>query len=55
VWVRLEDQSADGTSFRGTLLNEPESDFGVHEGEMLTVCFVEYEEGRFLVTETGSQ
>jgi hypothetical protein len=55
VWVRLEDQSADDTSFRGTLLNEPESDFGVHEGEMLTVRFAEYEEGRFLVAEDRSE
>ncbi|WP_214084078.1 hypothetical protein [Methanoculleus sp.] len=54
VWVRLEDLSDDGASFRGTLLNEPYSDFGVHEGEMLTVRFAEDEEGRFLVAETGS-
>lgn len=54
VWVRLEDQSGNGTSFRGTLLNEPHSDFGVHEGEMLTVHFAEDEGGRFLVAETGS-
>jgi len=54
VWVRLEEQSGDGTSFRGTLLNEPYSDFGVHEGEMLTVRFAKQEEGRFLVAETGS-
>ncbi|MBA7476660.1 hypothetical protein ES707_12053 [subsurface metagenome] len=55
VWVRLEDQSADGTSFRGTLLNEPDSDFGVHDGEMLTVRFAKQEDGRFLVVETGLQ
>jgi len=54
VWVRLEEQSGDGTSFRGTLLNEPYSDFGVHEGEMLTVRFAEDEDGRFLVAETRS-
>ncbi|WP_292518409.1 hypothetical protein [Methanoculleus sp.] len=53
VWVRLEEQSADGASFQGTLLNEPYSNFGVHEGEMVTVCFAEDEEGRFLVAETG--
>lgn len=54
VWVRLEGQSDDGASLRGTLLNEPYSDFGVHEGEMVTVRFAEGEEGRFLVAETGS-
>lgn len=54
VWVRLEDQSGDGTSFQGTLLNEPYSDFGVHEGETLMVSFAEDEEGRILVAETGS-
>ena len=53
VWARLEEQSGDGMSFRGTLLNEPYSDFGVHEGEMLTVRFAEDEEGRFLIAETG--
>ncbi|WP_067076909.1 hypothetical protein [Methanoculleus horonobensis] len=51
VWVRLEGQSDDGASLRGTLLNEPYSDFGVHEGEMVTVTFAEDEEGRFLVAE----
>ena len=51
VWVRLEGQSDDGASFRGTLLNEPYSEFGVHEGEMVTVTFAEDEEGRFLVAE----
>jgi len=55
VWVRLEEQSDDGTSFRGVLLNEPYSDFGVHEGETVTVRFAEDEEGRFLVAETGSR
>jgi hypothetical protein len=54
VWVRLEGQSDDGVSFRGTLLNEPYSDFGVHEGEMVTVRFAEGEEGRILVAKTGS-
>ena len=54
VWVRLEEQSDDGTSFQGILLNEPYSDFGVHEGDMVTVRFVEDEEGRFLVAEVGS-
>ena len=54
VWVRLEGQSDDSTSLRGTLLNEPDSDFGVHEGETLTVRFAEDEEGRFLVAEAGS-
>lgn len=52
VWVRLEEQSADATLFQGTLLNEPYADFGVHEGEILTVRFAEDEEGRFLVAET---
>lgn len=54
VWVRLEEQSGDGTSLRGTLLNEPYADFGVHEGETLTVRFADYDDGRFLVAETGS-
>ena len=54
VWVRLESQSDDGASFRGMLLNEPYSDFGVHEGETVTVRFAEDEEGRFLVAEAGS-
>ncbi|MDK2915589.1 MAG: hypothetical protein PWR25_146 [Euryarchaeota archaeon] len=54
VWVRLESQSDDGASFRGTLLNEPYSDFGVHEGEIVTVTFAEDEEGRFLVAEAGA-
>lgn len=51
VWVRLEGQSDDATSLRGTLLNEPYSDFGVHEGAMITVRLVEGEDGRFLVAE----
>ncbi|MDD4567727.1 MAG: hypothetical protein PHU37_07470 [Methanoculleus chikugoensis] len=55
VWVRLESQSDDGASFQGTLLNEPYSDFGVHEGEIVTVNFVEDEEGRLLVAEAGSR
>ncbi|KLK88494.1 hypothetical protein SZ63_05635 [Methanoculleus sediminis] len=55
VWVRLEGQSDDGASFRGTLLNEPYSDFGVHEGDMVTVSFAEDEEGRFLVAEVESR
>lgn len=53
VWVRLEGQSDDGASLQGTLLNEPYSDFGVHEGETVTVRFAEDEEGRFLVAEAG--
>jgi len=53
VWVRLEGQSGDGMSFRGTLLNEPYADSGVHEGEMLTVYFAEDEGGRLLVAEAG--
>ena len=53
VWVRLEELSADGKSFQGILLNEPDMDFGVHEGDMLTVRFAEHEEGRFLVAQTG--
>ncbi|MFA7562317.1 MAG: hypothetical protein WCY70_02650 [Methanoculleus sp.] len=51
VWIRLEGQSDDETSLRGTLLNEPYSDFGVHEGEILTVRFADGEDGRFLVAE----
>ncbi len=53
VWFRLENQSTDGRSFRGILLNEPDADFSVHEGDMLTVVFHEDEDGRFLVAETG--
>lgn len=52
VWVRLEKQSCDCTVFQGTLLNEPYSDFGVHEGDMLAVHFAEDEGERFLVAET---
>ena len=51
VWVRLEKQSDDGAILRGILLNEPYSDFGVHEGDMITVRLVDDEEGRFLVAE----
>jgi hypothetical protein len=51
VWVRLERQSDDGAILRGILLNEPYSDFGVHEGDMITVRLVDDEEGRFLVAE----
>ena len=51
VWVRLERQSDDGATLRGILLNEPYSDFGVHEGDTITVRFVEGEEGQFLVAE----
>lgn len=54
VWVRLESQSDDGSSFQGTLLNEPYSDFGVHGGERVTVCFAADEEGRLLVAEVGA-
>ncbi len=54
VWVRLEGIVEDGTAFRGQLLNEPDADFGVHEGDMLTVRFAEHEDGRFLVAERGS-
>lgn len=43
VWVRLSSQSEDGMSFQGTLLNEPYSDYGVHEGEVLTVRLEEQE------------
>lgn len=52
VWVRLNNQSADGTSFEGTLLNEPYSDFGLHEGDELMVRLDEDEGGRFLVAGT---
>lgn len=55
MWVRLESQPGDGASSRGTLLNEPYSDFGMHEGEMVAVCFAEDEEGQFLVAEAGSR
>ena len=51
VWVRLEKQSDDGATLRGILLNEPYSEFGVHEGDMITVRLVEDEEERFLVAE----
>jgi len=54
VWVRLEEQSADGGSFQGVLLNEPYSDFGIHEGETVTVRFAEDEGGRILVAEAGA-
>ena len=51
VWVRLEKQSDDGATLRGILLNEPYSEFGVHEGDMITVRLVEDEDERFLVAE----
>lgn len=51
VWVILEEMLDGGARFRGVLLNEPDADFGVHEGDMVTVTFVEDEEGRFLVSE----
>jgi len=53
VWVCLEEILEDGKRFRGKLLNEPDADFGVHAGDTLTVCFIENEEGRYLVAETG--
>lgn len=51
VWVRLNSQSEDGMSFQGTLLNEPYSDYGVHEGGMLTVSLDEQEGEWVLVAE----
>lgn len=54
VWVRLEEMAEDGAAFQGTLLNEPDADFGVHEGDMITVRFAEHQEGRYLVAETKS-
>lgn len=54
VRVRPEDQSCNGTYFRETLLNEPRSDCGVHEGHMLKVRFAEHEGERYLVAEPGS-
>lgn len=51
-WVRLEALSDDGEPFQGILLNEPDMDFGVHEGDMRTVRFALHEEGRFLVAHT---
>lgn len=53
VWVCLERQSSDGTSFRGTLLNEPYSDFGVHEGETLIIRLVEQDGEHLLVGEAA--
>ncbi|MDG6258193.1 MAG: hypothetical protein QCH35_11435 [Methanomicrobiaceae archaeon] len=55
VWVRLEDQSCNGTYFKGKLLNEPHSDFGVHKDDMLTVRFAEHEGERILVAAPGSK
>lgn len=55
VWVRLNNQSEDGMSFQGTLLNEPYSDFGVHEGDMLTVRFDEQGGERILMAVTGPE
>jgi uncharacterized protein YegJ (DUF2314 family) len=54
VWVRLERQSEDGNSFYGILLNEPDADFGVHEGDALTVVLHDGEDGRFLVAGAGA-
>jgi len=52
VWVRLEDQSCNGAYFRGTLLNAPHANFGVHGGDMLMVRFAEHEGERILVADT---
>lgn len=54
VWVRLKEMSDEGTTFRGILLNEPDADFGVHEGDMLTVHLVEDQDGRSLRAEPGT-
>lgn len=51
VWVRLNSQSEDGMSFQGTLLNEPYSNYGVHEGGMLTVRLDEQEGEWVMVAE----
>lgn len=54
VWVRLEEMVEGGAAFQGILLNEPDGDFGVHEGDTVTVRFAEHQDGRYLVAETGS-
>lgn len=51
VWVRLEEMAEDGTTFQGVLLNEPDADFGVHTGDMITVRFAEHQDGHYLVAE----
>ncbi|KQC06253.1 MAG: hypothetical protein APR55_05060 [Methanolinea sp. SDB] len=53
VWVRLEEMAEDGSLFQGVLLNEPDADIGVHEGDTITVGFAEHQEGRYLVAKTG--
>ncbi len=54
LWIRLEEMAEGGAAFRGILLNEPDGDFGVHEGDTVTVRFAENQDGRYLVAETGS-
>ncbi|KAF5060514.1 hypothetical protein DSECCO2_324940 [anaerobic digester metagenome] len=54
VWVRLEEMMEGGSEFRGILLNEPNGDFGVHEGDVITVRFADHPDGRYLVEETRS-
>ena len=53
VWVRLEEMAEDGFAFQGVLLNEPDADIGVHEGDTITVGFAEHQDGRYLVAKTG--
>ena len=49
VWVRLEEVTEGGAAFGGVLLNEPDGDLGVHEGDSVIVRVAKHPEGRCLV------
>ena len=50
VWFRLEGITEDGM-LAGMLLNEPDSDYPVHEGDLMALDFTKAEDGSpFLVT-----
>lgn len=44
VWFRLEGITEDGM-LAGTLLNEPDSDYPVHEGDLMALAFTKAEDG----------
>jgi len=53
VWVRLEEMSEDARLFRGTLLNEPNNDFGVHVGDIISVFYVSNKDACLLISGNG--
>lgn len=52
VWIRLAGIGADGFLF-GTLLNEPDSDYPVHEGDTVRLALMRNNAGEFLLRTTG--